>query len=70
MLGMADQRGPRSFEIAQCLPLADRTIEKIVDAEIEKDEAVRELLQLLSSPIRPSAPLTPALKKYLTKPGG
>lgn len=54
MLGMADKR--------------DRTIEKIVEVEIKQDEAVRELLQLLSSPIPPSAHLTPALKKYLTKP--
>ncbi len=35
MLGMADKR--------------DRTIEKIVEVEIKQDEAVRELLQLISS---------------------
>ena len=29
------------------IALRDRTIEKIIDAEIEKDEAVRELGQLI-----------------------
>ena len=57
------------MEIEKGQIISDRISEKIVDAEIERDESVRELLQLLSSRIRPSAPLTPALKKYLTKPG-
>ena len=47
----------------------NRLEEKIVEVEIKIDESERELLQLLSSPIPHSAPLTVALKKYLTKLG-
>ncbi len=42
MLGMADKRD--LSEIRE----AGRLTEKIVDAEIEKDEAVRELWQLMN----------------------
>ena len=36
----------KTIRLTMAIALRDRTIEKIVDAEIEKDEAVRALEQL------------------------
>ncbi len=42
MLGMSDKR-----DLVHEIASRDRTKEKIVEVEIEKDEAVRELRQLI-----------------------
>ncbi|MGK7895006.1 MAG: hypothetical protein AB4372_15645 [Xenococcus sp. (in: cyanobacteria)] len=41
-----DRAAPAS-QTTQCQALPDRTIEKIVEVEIKKDEVVRELGQLM-----------------------